>query len=324
MNRLIILIVGALAIFLATWGGAESEQSTASRPRGRAPAGHCDADGWCQWWEDCETCPQDCGECPCPGPLVYDNGTWLLPGVGCAPAEGWTQAGCIDDFVLPDPDLGGTRFDCAQVAFSVQKHAPEATTWELRIYDLNDVDGQGGGDGTLGGLGDFNLAVPKCFLTYSVEDGSLVVRTVFITDGGTVNLFDGIGLACELEPGHYGFHVMLPGVDDNYYYFWEGVPPDGSECVATWGPAVPFPVDSCASGGPEFEAMHFNMHVVGPCGFCALDADDDGDVGAFDLASLLGGWGACADEHCCPDTNNDGLIDAADLADLLGSWGPCP
>ena len=87
---------------------------------------------------------------------------------------------------------------------------------------------------------------------------------------------------------------------------------------------MPFPVDFCASGGSGFQAMHFNMRAADPCGSCALDVDDDGDVDAFDLASLLGGWGACADEHCCQDTNNDGLIDAADLADLLGSWGPCP
>ena len=104
MNRLIILIVGALAIFLAAWGGAESEQSTASRPRGRVPAGHCVIDGSCSWGEDCETCPEDCGECPCPDPLVYDNGTWLLPGGWCDPPEGWTQAGRGKDLHRRPPD----------------------------------------------------------------------------------------------------------------------------------------------------------------------------------------------------------------------------
>ncbi len=59
--------------------------------------------------------------------------------------------------------------------------------------------------------------------------------------------------------------------------------------------------------------------VEAGCG--AGDLNGDGNVGAFDLAMLLGGWGPCP--GCPADFNGDGQVDATDLAQLLGSWGPC-
>ncbi len=57
---------------------------------------------------------------------------------------------------------------------------------------------------------------------------------------------------------------------------------------------------------------------------CPADFDDDGAVGASDLAELLGSWGPCDDCDDCPaDFNDDCAVNAADLAQLLGSWGPC-
>ncbi len=53
------------------------------------------------------------------------------------------------------------------------------------------------------------------------------------------------------------------------------------------------------------------------------DLDRDGQVGASDLAILLGSWGPCLDECDCPaDLDGDGQVGASDLAILLGSWGP--
>ncbi len=50
--------------------------------------------------------------------------------------------------------------------------------------------------------------------------------------------------------------------------------------------------------------------------------DDDGAVGAADLAILLGSWGPCPPDGDCPaDLNGDGVVDATDLAMLLGNWG---
>jgi len=52
------------------------------------------------------------------------------------------------------------------------------------------------------------------------------------------------------------------------------------------------------------------------------DLDGDGQVGAADLAILLGNWGPCINCDSCPaDLDGDCDVDAADLAILLGSWG---
>lgn len=58
---------------------------------------------------------------------------------------------------------------------------------------------------------------------------------------------------------------------------------------------------------------------------CPADFDNNGTVGASDLAQLLGNWGPCGDcGNCIGDFNGDCAVNAADLAQLLGSWGPCP
>jgi hypothetical protein len=48
----------------------------------------------------------------------------------------------------------------------------------------------------------------------------------------------------------------------------------------------------------------------------------DGRVDAYDLAVLLGCWGAC--DECAADLDGSGAVDGADLALLLGAWGECP
>ncbi len=54
---------------------------------------------------------------------------------------------------------------------------------------------------------------------------------------------------------------------------------------------------------------------------CPADFDDDGFVGAPDLAQLLGFWGDYPGHPA--DLDGDGMIGAQDLAILLGNWGPC-
>lgn len=52
------------------------------------------------------------------------------------------------------------------------------------------------------------------------------------------------------------------------------------------------------------------------------DLNNDGIVGAPDLAILLAAWGACAPKQQCPaDLNNDGVVGPQDLAALLSAWG---
>ena len=57
---------------------------------------------------------------------------------------------------------------------------------------------------------------------------------------------------------------------------------------------------------------------------CPADFNGSGDVGAADLALLLGSWGPCPpDPECEADLNGDGSVGAFDLALLLGAWGMC-
>jgi len=56
-----------------------------------------------------------------------------------------------------------------------------------------------------------------------------------------------------------------------------------------------------------------------PVAPCPGDFDEDGAVGASDLAVMLNAWGGPD-----ADLNGDGATDAADLAELLGAWGDCP
>ena len=51
---------------------------------------------------------------------------------------------------------------------------------------------------------------------------------------------------------------------------------------------------------------------------CIADLDGNGDVGASDLAAVLGAWGTASG-----DLTEDGATDASDLSALLASWGPC-
>ncbi|MBL9121691.1 MAG: hypothetical protein JNL80_17430 [Phycisphaerae bacterium] len=53
---------------------------------------------------------------------------------------------------------------------------------------------------------------------------------------------------------------------------------------------------------------------------CPADLNDDGTVGADDLAVLLGAWGG----RGSADLTGDGVVGAEDLAILLGAWGACP
>lgn len=49
------------------------------------------------------------------------------------------------------------------------------------------------------------------------------------------------------------------------------------------------------------------------------DLDGDGDVGASDLAILLGDWGPCPTLPA--DLSGDGVVESTDLALFLGAWG---
>lgn len=55
------------------------------------------------------------------------------------------------------------------------------------------------------------------------------------------------------------------------------------------------------------------------CPQCVGDLDASGDVGAPDIAILLGSWGGSG----AADLDGNGTVGSADLAIMLGAWGPC-
>lgn len=68
-----------------------------------------------------------------------------------------------------------------------------------------------------------------------------------------------------------------------------------------------------------FDNLHIKQRGGAPP--CPEDlANNDGIVGAADLAQLLGNWGGTGPA----DFDGSGAVGSADLGQLLGSWGPCP
>jgi len=54
---------------------------------------------------------------------------------------------------------------------------------------------------------------------------------------------------------------------------------------------------------------------------CPSDLNLDGQVGAQDIALLLGAWGTASS---AADVNGDGSVNAQDLGVMLAAWGACP
>lgn len=125
--------------------------------------------------------------------------------------------------------------------------------------------------------------------------GSLVDKVAY----GTANCAEGTAAgALTSASGLVRNGDGLADTDDNLADFTITTPPvpRNSQSPAPKG---------CGGGGPA------------PC---PADLDSDGQVGASDLAVLLGAWGGPG----TADLNADGQVGAADLSILLGAWGPCP
>ncbi len=71
-----------------------------------------------------------------------------------------------------------------------------------------------------------------------------------------------------------------------------------------------------------FDDGDLGIVITFPLAECAClgDIDGDAEVGASDLALLLGAWGT---DDSAADLDASGQVDAGDLALLLGAWGDC-
>lgn len=89
---------------------------------------------------------------------------------------------------------------------------------------------------------------------------------------------------------------------------------------ARCGASYKIAIGTRAGSSPASGTGIFRVSQSGTCATpCPADLNGDGDVGAQDLAALLGSWDAPQG-----DLNGDGTTNAQDLAAMLSAWGPCP
>jgi choice-of-anchor B domain-containing protein len=138
-------------------------------------------------------------------------------------------------------------------------------------------------------------------------DHNLYVREGFIFEANYTSGLRIFDAANPIEPVEVGYFDTYP--PDNNAGF------DGAWSVFPFFPSGMVIVSDRSSG----------LFVLDPSeavgGGCSSDLDGDGDVGAADLAMLLGAWGPNPGHPA--DFDGDGFVNAADLAQLLGNWGPC-
>ena len=126
-------------------------------------------------------------------------------------------------------------------------------------------------------------------------------------------MIDPAQFCSALESSEFRFFTGVPDslLKDLLAYITATYPADAHVIAANEGNAV------VPGVGAFFDDITVELVAI-----CDGDLDGDGDVGAADLAALLGSWGAC-DEDCPADLDGDQIVGAADLAILLGNWGPC-
>ncbi len=169
--------------------------------------------------------------------------------------------------------------------------------------------------------------------------GSPTQQLEIYSGGLLVDIFTGhpngpVAVATDWPKGCGKGAVEIGGVDTACYVIcWDqpqqiqipGLPPVlGDELrVLAENPAAPFEaLQSFEFFGAEIPEIDLtSIFGFGPPP-CPADLDGDGNVGAFDLAILLGAWGP--DPQGVVDLDGDGNVGASDYAIVLGSWGPCP
>ncbi|MFM7261590.1 MAG: hypothetical protein ACKO3W_13405 [bacterium] len=149
-------------------------------------------------------------------------------------------------------------------------------------------------------LGLNNIAVSFEFAAYSGPEDNLLMT--FGQFGGFMNIsINGSPRICFTQMGQLDGQT-LGGVTMQVTNGFG----NGCGAVAFFGT-----VDSLVLAGQEF-------WIDGICAPQPRDIDGSGDVGAADLAYLLGAWGTNVEYA---DFNCDEKVDAADLSILLGDWG---
>ena len=217
-----------------------------------------------------------------------------------------------------------------------------------QVYSFSQPSNWFGGGLALSANGDtlmmvsHNYATGYVDLTYRVIDLVSGIELAQITTNGTGVLQDTVQHAQSSADGQL-FSVISWGTQDNVHPEVQIFDRDLNLVGWIDTPGSPFSVDMTRDG--QFvvvgsKAIHANISGNGSNTYafqvfeassCPADLDGNGNVGAFDLALLLGAWGPCAEPcepgdpstTCAADLDGNCQIEAFDLALLLGTWGPC-
>lgn len=229
-------------------------------------------------------------------PFNADNAGTVLYGDG-----GWLSRPDSPPVALGRILLGLAVFD-----------GPKPGTTDIR-FTFSDGDPSGlvfGSGATLYETTIRNVPLP------ATEPGQAAFFTLEIplpgvmTSGGFNDVGWSIGLDNFDYAGEFGMQVsscfgQFAGFYTNNASFYDG---------ASWS-LFSFGSDLC------FGIANFVATIETATPLCVGDLTGDFNVGADDLAILLGAWGG---EGSQADLDGSGEVDAADLTLLLGAWGPCP
>lgn len=229
----------------------------------------------------------------------------------------------------------------AQVVFSDDFELGASPTWR------NDVGAWEASGGSYSAAAPSNFPNARSSLPFVLSDCALEAKVIDVSDGGiwvrsqpapgtpigakgVLLVTKGTGLYWHVVADGTSYGAALapvsglftPGVSDpvirvvvtgNLFEAFV----DGAKTPATSIETDLFPIGCTALY--DFSVQRFDDVVLEGVSLCPSDLSCDLEVGAADLAILLGGWG----QPGFTDLDDNGTTDAADLALLLGAWGPC-
>ncbi len=174
----------------------------------------------------------------------------------------------------------------------------------------------------------FTLAFPDLITSLNFENSDNVTHLLVFNwtgeNGADLDLDDDGVLDVEPWESVVDCVALIETIDEGEFtYCDESAGPDGDFVPAhayrctpdgTWTVGA-FSIDDGTDtpGNP-------NLECTKDPGDCPADLDQNGMVGAGDLAELLASWGLMD----VPADFDGGGVGASDLAFLLANWGPCP